>query len=258
LWRCSLREIQSEENNDRGDEETSVQTGGRDVVVLHPPSSVLALDEPVEGKANDAPAEVDVYGRGWDPAGSSEHEWPVHISEPGTRPFARHQVTGDRECGTDKPEPLQDSVNLTWAENTSWANGTPYDGCGVEDSSTWAGVLILLVVIADVWNVAHSPVVDCNLYDGRPEDGDALSPEHGAGRHFHVMPHLEILQEVKRLGHADVAVALEDHHGDWAAGKHVTDDELGDDIQTDLPVGNGLDHADGNEEDDWDDHTDDE
>jgi len=57
------------------------------------------------------------------------------------------------------------------------------------------------------------------------------------------MAHLEILEEVQCLGHRNVAVALEHHSRERAARLHVTEDEFSDDIGADLPVGDGLDHA---------------
>lgn len=51
--------------------------------------------------------------------------------------------------------------------------------------------------------------------------------------------------------------SFEHHHGDWASGKHVSDDQLGDDVQSNLLIGNGLDHTNGNGVDKGDDQSDD-
>jgi cobalamin-dependent methionine synthase I len=70
--------------------------------------------------------------------------------------------------------------------------------------------------------------------------------------------HLEILEEIQGLGHCNVTIGLEHHHGQWATWKHISDDELSDDVKTKLPVGDSLDHTDWDEENDWDQHADDE
>lgn len=59
------------------------------------------------------------------------------------------------------------------------------------------------------------------------------------------MAELEILRKVKRLRHANVAVVLEHHHGERAAGHHVTNDEFGKNIKTKLDVRDGLHDTDG-------------
>lgn len=170
---------------------------------------------------------------------------------------------------------MHDAVDLARTENTGWADGTPDDGGDVEDLTTWAGVGVLLVVGADIGDVGHGPVVDCDLADGRPEDCDALSEPHGLGWDLHVVTHLQVLEEVQSLGHGDVTVSLEHHHGQRATWKHVswdmltnlrlvdcwgllTNDELSNDVETNLPVGDSLNHTNWDQEDDWNEHADDE
>ena len=63
----------------------------------------------------------------------------------------------------------------------------------------------------------------------------------------------QVLREVHALGHANIAVGLEQHHRHWTTGLHVTDDKLGNNIQTDINVGRGLDNAERNKPDDGDD-----
>lgn len=50
--------------------------------------------------------------------------------------------------------------------------------------------------------------------------------------------------EVETLVGCDVAVHLEHHHCERSTGLHVADDELGDDVQSDLDVCCCLDDAD--------------
>ena len=68
-----------------------------------------------------------------------------------------------------------------------------------------------------------------------------MGPESNSLRNFHVVGKFDILSEVEALVCCNVAVHLEHHHGERASRLHVADDELGDDVQTDLYVGCGLD-----------------
>ena len=225
---------------------------------MHPPASIATLDVVVEEGANSTPADVDVESGWGNPASAAKHEWGVDVAPQAARPLASCEVGDDRETCANEPVPLQDAVDLAGAEDTGWANGTPDNGGGVEDLGTRAGKGEFLFVGADVGDVAESPVEDRDLDDGGPEHGDALSHEHGAGRDLHVMAHLEILEKVQSLGHGNVAVALEHHSGERAAGLHVAEDEFSDDVGADLPIGDGLDHANGDQEDDREEHGDDE
>lgn len=68
-------------------------------------------------------------------------------------------------------------------------------------------------------------------------------------RDLHVVTELEVGDERQRLGHGDVTPGLEHHHRDRLSGKGVTNDELSDDVEADLLVRDGLDHADGDDVD---------
>ena len=65
-------------------------------------------------------------------------------------------------------------------------------------------------------------------------------------RNLHVVANLEIVGELQGLSHGDVTPGLEHHHSDGLAGEQVTDDQLSDDVQTDLLVSDSLDHTDRN------------
>jgi len=58
-----------------------------------------------------------------------------------------------------------------------------------------------------------------------------LHNEHGSWWDLHVVPKFEILKKHDSLSHANVAVGLEGHVGQRPPRVHVTDDELGDDIE---------------------------
>jgi hypothetical protein len=74
------------------------------------------------------------------------------------------------------------------------------------------------------------------LDDQRPESGDDLRPEHDAGRNFHVVTKFKILDEGQSLIHCDIAIGFEHHHRSWLARLHIANDELGQDIQTNLNI----------------------
>jgi hypothetical protein len=84
---------------------------------------------------------------------------------------------------------------------------------------------------------SEHPCLNTEL-NGTGNDGrDDLAGEHGPGRNLHVMTELEIRGERKSLGHGNVTPGLEHHHGDGTSGKCVSDDEFGNDVETDLLVG---------------------
>jgi hypothetical protein len=74
------------------------------------------------------------------------------------------------------------------------------------------------------------------------------------------VPQFHVLEEVKGLGHGDVAIGLEQHHCNGATWEHITDDKLCQDVETNsrmksvsirrirgqsdlLGVTNSLDHS---------------
>ena len=59
------------------------------------------------------------------------------------------------------------------------------------------------------------------------------------------------------MGHGYITIALEHHGGERAARLHITVHELGDDIGADLPIGDGLDHANRDQKHDGEEHSDD-
>lgn len=71
------------------------------------------------------------------------------------------------------------------------------------------------------------------------------------------MTELHVLQEVQGLRHGDIAVCLEQHHGNRLSGKHVTNHKLSQDVEAKLGIGDTLDHSDGDKEDEGQKHGDD-
>ena len=58
------------------------------------------------------------------------------------------------------------------------------------------------------------------------------------------MAELEVGREEQSLRHGDITPGLEHHHSNRTTGECVTNDKLGNDIETDLLVGDGLDDTD--------------
>jgi len=53
------------------------------------------------------------------------------------------------------------------------------------------------------------------------------TPEHGPRRNLHIVAKLEVRGKAKCLRHSDVTPCLEHHHGNWATGKRVSNNQLG-------------------------------
>ena len=72
----------------------------------------------------------------------------------------------------------------------------------------------------------EGPAEDGDLDEGGPYGGDGLGEEHGARRNLHVLAKFEILGEVETLGHSDIAVGFEKHHGEGFAWLDVAGHEF--------------------------------
>lgn len=105
-----------------------------------------------------------------------------------------------------------------------------------------------LVTFTDVFDVVQGKVEDGDLDEAGKGGGDDLGHEHGARGDLHVVAELEVADKGEGLGHGYVAVGLEEHEGQGAAGLDVAVDELGQHVEADLVVGDGLDDADGQRE----------
>ena len=72
------------------------------------------------------------------------------------------------------------------------------------------------------------------------------------------MTKLEIRSERQSLGHGDITPGFEHHHGNWASRKTITDNQLSNNIETNLLIGDSLNHSDGNDVEESDDKCKDE
>lgn len=220
-------QVKGEEDEQRGNDETTIERCRNDVVVLQPPARVSSPDKVVEDDAGETPAQVNVDGRWRQLAGASEDDGRADVAPERLGPAASQQPSGNGRDGSNEPEPLQRCVESSVAEDASGSDGAPDDRGRVEDAATRARIAVFLLLIADVGDVTQSPVHDGNLHDSRPDRGQKLRREHDARGHLHVMAELQILGKIQGLGHGNVAIVLEHHHGQGPAGDHVPNDELG-------------------------------
>ena len=246
--RLLLRKLQRDEDEDRAKRETDVETGGGEVVVVRPPAAVPVSEELVEDETDDAPGRVVERGGGRDLAGAAEDEGHVDVAEGGAGEHAREHVEDGWGDGADEEEVQQVVVHLASGEDALRTDQTPNDGSVEEHAAVGAGEVRGVMLIAQVADGTKGPVEHGDLDNAGPDRGGKLAGEEHAGRHLHVVTKLQVGGKCKTLGHGDVSIRLKQHHGDGAARLHITDDELGNDVETELNVGDGLDHTDRNHE----------
>ena len=61
------------------------------------------------------------------------------------------------------------------------------------------------------------------------------------------MSELKVRSERQSLSHGDITPSLEHHHRDGSSGETITNDELGNDVESNLLIRNSLNHANRNE-----------
>lgn len=83
-----MGEVETEADEDGRNEKSGIKTSGRDIVVLHPPSSPSSFDEEVEDRPHSAPAEVDIDSCRRNPPSATQHEWSMDVFEDASGPFA--------------------------------------------------------------------------------------------------------------------------------------------------------------------------
>jgi hypothetical protein len=118
------------------------------------------------------------------------------------------------------------------------------DGCGAEHGGRWTNEAICLSGRTKIRNAREHPCLHTELDRASNYSRDDLAPEHRAMWDFHVVPKLEVACELKRLGHGNISPGLEQHHRNWAAREDVSDNQFCNDVQPNLLVSDGLDHAD--------------
>ena len=182
----------------------------------------------------------------------------LDIAHPAVRELEADKPAEQRAEEANKEEDCEAIINLPLRELSRRANYTPNNAGSAEYLRRWANETVLLGGIADFRNITEHPCLYPKLNGTSDDGGNDLGPKHRLWRNLHVVTELEIRREGEGLSHSDVTPRLEHHHGDRAAGEAITNDELGDNVQTNLLVGDGLDHADGNDIEEGDDESEDE
>ena len=119
----------------------------------------------------------------------------VDIAKEATRPLLETKPDDNRSKEPENPEVLQIFVDTIAREDSGRSDETIDDGSGEKYLAVGAGEVSLSVSLADVGDVAHSPVEDTDLNEHGPERSNNLGPEHSAGRDLQVMPEFHILHK---------------------------------------------------------------
>ncbi|KFX87945.1 hypothetical protein V490_07934, partial [Pseudogymnoascus sp. VKM F-3557] len=223
-----------EKHDDQAECKAKIHTSRGEVVVIVPPAAEAAADEVVEDQADDHPGDVRQRGRGRDETHAAEDERRGDVAHLALGEHARQRV--------------EEARHATRADDAEDDRGVEGAAAGRADEA------VSVPGLADAVNGPEGPFHDGDVDNASPNGGDELGGQHGAGRDLHVMAELQVLGEEETLIHRGIAVGLEQHHRDGAAGEHKADNELGDDVETDLEVGHSLQDADGNHEDEWQKH----
>jgi len=105
--------------------------------------------------------------------------------------------------------------------------------------------------------MGESPALNANNNEAGDDGGDGLSHEHDSGRDLHIVAKFQVAREVEGLSRDDGAINLEDHNGNGPSGNDVTGNELGEDVESQLLVGNREEGAEGEDKDQGEDNGED-
>lgn len=128
------------------------------------------------------------------------------------------------------------------------ADGAPEHGGGEEGVLAGADKLEGRVLCADAVEV-DLVGDDGDADKGRDQGGDHLGEEGEARRDLDVVGELEVVAEVEGVGAGDVAVRLEEAHGEGVAFHKGAADELGQHVERHFDARHGVDDARGHHED---------
>lgn len=247
------RAAESTSNNNERKSKQVAQVDGTRTVVLRPPRKVAPADDIVEDEANDRPRHVVDGGGRWNETRPIEDDGEVHIAQYRVWPHPRSNIPKHGQCDAQHEKEHEPVIDLTTRELTLWADDAPDDARGAKHLRRGAAEPVALARAAHILDVRKHPRLHTELRGAREDARDDLAPEHCPRRHLHVVAQLEVRCELKRLGHRDVAPCFEKHHRDGTAGEHVPNDEFRDNVQPNLLIRDGLDHAHGDHVDKGDD-----
>lgn len=234
---------------------TNVQSSGNKVVVTGPPSREVSAENDVEDDTNDNVCPEVVEGGRGNHGSSTKDNGPDNVTNGAARVAAGNEILNDRHGKSNEPEVVDPGERRAGTKHAAGSNNTP-DDTGVEESaSVGASQTLLLSLSTDSFNVTEQKVVAGNLNDRQPNDSKGLGGEHAARRDLHVVANLHVRDVVEAVIRDHVSVGLEQHHGNGSSGDHITDNHLGNDVETGLLVGNSLNHTDGDIERDTDENA---
>lgn len=238
-----------EELNQARDGTSSRERCRQDEVVLGPECQVACLGpeprsssdgngRPAKGEVSRSPVE-----------GTAKHDDGVSVAdESASGPLSANEVKQENHDETEREANKGRGVSATRTPESLGTDGTP------EHSSREEGVLagaeelersILSTDISDVDLVLD----DANVDECGNQSRNHLGKEGEARGNLNVVGKLEIVGEAERVGAGDVAVRLEEAHGQGVAFDKRATDELGQDVEGDLNTSHGVDNADGDDED---------
>lgn len=241
-WEVGSCQLQSQENDQCRIGQANVQTGRKGVVVLEVPVSPSLFDENTEEHTNNTVSGVVVWRGRWNVTGTREENRPVQPSNLRVWPLLQYQPVDNRQ-ETQKEEEKNLVVDSTVTENSFWANNTPDDRSIEKDSTVWTTVVVLLVLVTQVVNSTISPSQNTHLHKGSPNGSEHLNPEHKTWGNLHVVTQFHVLGESNSLTVGDVTKSLEEHHTQWLTWNHVTNNELGDNVQTNCNICERIDNT---------------
>lgn len=170
-------------------------------------------------------------------------------------PLPAEEVEWNREEGADKETPQETVIDSTYTKNLLRPKGAPENGSGEESVDTRACEMMLLPRRTDIRDLRHLVVEGSRAYESGNKGGKHLAVERDPGRNMDVMSQFEILGEVQGVRGGDVSVGLEIVHGCGITGEPETAEQLSNDIEGDLYVGDDHDDATRNTEDDSEEDT---
>ena len=222
------------------------------LVVLGPPSEEPPPNVVIEEKAqrNTSPSVGQVV-RSPDYA-SRQKYGDVEVPEEPEAPS--EEVEGDGQNSSNQETPQETVIDCTRTVHLLGTEGAPENGSGKEGVGTRTGEPILLVWSANVRD-RHLIVEDRGANERRHKGCDHLTIKRDPRRDMDIMGQLEILGKMERMRRGDVSVRLEVIHGGGVARKPEPSEQLRDDVQGDLDIGDGHDDAARNAENDREEDT---
>jgi len=165
-------------------------------------------------------------------------------------PLPGEEVEWNRDEGAKRETPQETVVDGTSTKHPLRSEGTPEDGGSEERVNTRADEVVLLLRCANIGDLRHLVIEDSSTDKSGNESGKHLAVEGDPRWNMDVMSKLEILGEVKGVRGGDVSIGLKIVHGGRVTWEPETTEQLGNNVEGDLYVGDGHDDAARNTEDD--------